>query len=73
MLFVFSAAGAPKPVHFYPDDILVQEYPFHDKILFLFCKKCRGEEKIVPYTFTLDPRMTMAMALNGDWLKTGNA
>ena len=76
----FKAAGAiESPVRFYPDDVTVQYYPRHKpapKLVFLFCKKCKGGhdsadgpkredmpvERFVAYEYSVLPTMPGAHA-----------
>lgn len=63
----FDAAGAPEGHELGPDNLLVQEYHFLSKVVFMFWMQIRGEDSYFHYTFDLPQDMVSELALAGKW------
>lgn len=65
----FVAAGALLPISIREPDVLIQEYPATNKVVFLFQRRICGKEHFYPYVFSLPHQMVQALRLVGRWGK----
>lgn len=63
----FLSAGALAPLTIYDDDVVVQEYPSKNKLVFLFQRKIAGREHFYPYVYDLPPKMVAELRTIGRW------
>lgn len=63
----FQAAGALLPITFEPDDVLIQEYPRHNKLAFVFQRRIAGKEHLYPFVFDMPPKMVAELKNLGKW------
>lgn len=53
--------------HFDDDEILIQEYPRSRKLVFLFCRKIRGEPNYYIFTWDIPEAMIPELRMSGRW------
>lgn len=63
----FAKMGAPRPIKFTSDNILIQEYYLLDKVVWLFWMVIKGVDRYYPYTFTLGKEVLGELAVTGKW------
>jgi hypothetical protein len=63
----FKDSGAPPPIKFFEDNILVQEYPLTDKLVFFFCYRVRGTDMYTHYEWKFDPEAIGELKASGMW------
>lgn len=62
-----EAAGAPKGFPINRDQILVQEFWLHSKIVITFCVPVKGVDQFYNYTLDLSREAVAELALIGQW------
>lgn len=63
----FIKVGAPTPIRFKEENILVMEYHLLNKIVFMFWLVIKGVDRYYPYTFTLNDKVLGELAVTGHW------
>ena len=63
----FLAAGALAPLSIDYEDVIVQEYPTANKLVFLFQRRIAGREHFYPYVFDLPADMVAGLRASGRW------
>ncbi len=63
----FTNAGACFPITFYQDDVLVQQYPDHHMLEFVFARDICGEEHHYRYGYSLTQPMVAELQVTGRW------
>jgi hypothetical protein len=63
----FGSAGAMRPIRFYQDDVLVQEYPQLNKLEFVFLRDVAGKEMFYRYRFDLPEPLVAELVTAGRW------
>lgn len=63
----FREAGAMLPIRIEEDDVVVQEYPALNKVVFLFQRRIAGKEKFVERTYDLSEPFVAALRAQGLW------
>ncbi len=48
-------------------DVIAQEYPLTGHVVFVFCARIRGEEKLVVAPFVLSPQQIADLKVAGHW------
>ncbi|MCK9549206.1 hypothetical protein [Aquamicrobium sp.] len=66
----FADAGALIPVVISESDVLVQEYPADQAVVFVFYRKIAGEDKFVTRRYDLDDRLIGFLKTTGRWEDT---
>lgn len=54
-------------MQFTPHQVLCQEYPITDMVVFIFCAKVKGEDMYYWYKFNLPPDMIAKLSAEGFW------
>lgn len=63
----FEQSGALIPIRIEDTEIMVQEYPKDNKLLFLFYRQIRGRDHYYPFVFNLPPPMVAELRTIGRW------
>jgi hypothetical protein len=63
----FIKKGAPRPIQFSADNIMVQEHHFFSKIVWIFWMQIKGRDHYDTYTFELGKEAIAELALVGKW------
>lgn len=63
----FHKLGLSLPVEFREDDILVQEYHRLDMLMFIFCKRVKGQDHYYWYKFEFGLPMVRELTAAGLW------
>ena len=63
----FAKAGAPRPIRFTDDNILVMEYHLLSKVVWVFWLPIQGCDHYDVFTFDIGPEVIRDLALAGMW------
>lgn len=63
----FNEKGAALPITFSEENVLVMEYHFSSKVVWLFCMNIHGQEHYADYTFTLGPEIIPELVVANKW------
>lgn len=63
----FKKAGAPTPISFSEENVLVQEYHLLAKVVWTFQYDIKGETFFYHYTFDLGPQIIPELVMSGKW------
>lgn len=63
----FLSAGALAPLSIDDEDVMVQEYPTHHKLVFLFQRRIAGKEHFYPFVYDLPPTLVAELKTVGRW------
>ncbi len=64
---IFTKQGAIVPIHFSAENVLAQEYPGSNELVFVFCQTINGKELFYPYKFTLPLQIIADLRVAGQW------
>jgi hypothetical protein len=63
----FKKVGAPTPISFSEENVLVQEFHFAAKVVWTFQMDIKGETFFYHYTFDLGPQIIPELVMSGKW------
>ena len=65
----FRKQGALAPIQFDQSEVLVQEYPTQNVLMFIFARQIAGQERYFIHHFTLEPEVVSDLVNTGKWTR----